>query len=93
MKSMRRSRGDVAGAKVGASFGKWLMVNVGTESRRPSPGHIQWVGGAGTSSAVGVRRGGAVVVLRARESLVHGEGRQRSSWRGIARVGDIGEFR
>jgi len=72
---MRRSRGDVAGEKLGAYSGKWLVVNVGTESRRPILIRCQRMERAGTSSAVDVRRGGAVVVLRDGESLSHGEER------------------
>ncbi len=83
---MRRNRGDVAGAKVGASSVNWLIVNVGTALCRPILIHILWVGGAGSSSADGMARGGAAVVLRGWESRSHGEGRQRSSQEGIARV-------
>lgn len=41
---MRRSRGEVAGAKVGAYSGEWLTVNVGTASCRPIPARCLQVG-------------------------------------------------
>ena len=73
---LRRSRGDAAGAQLGTSLLKGRKVNVGT---------ILVVPPARTASARGgkircrsMRSGwdGGVVVVRAQESCVHGEGPQ-----------------
>lgn len=76
--SLRRTAGDAAGAKSDASFVKRRAVNVGTilgcpNSVKPSR---RW---AGPSSAEGHGWGGGPVVVRARESRVHGEGGQQVS--------------
>lgn len=53
----------------------WL-VNVGTVHGRPDRPRPA-AGGAGASSADGCGRGGVRVVVRGRESRLHGEGEQR----------------
>ena len=82
MNCLRRNRGDAAGVKSGASPVDRTTVNVGTiRFRSPVP----LTPGSGGSNRdrrdARQRRGwdGAVVVLRARESRVHGEERQRVS--------------
>lgn len=75
---LRRSRGEAAGAKPGTSPVDRNAVNVGTvHVAVPAPrASLARRGGIGASSAEGRARGGAVVVLRGRESRSHGEGRQ-----------------
>ena len=74
------------GEKLGASLVKRKMVNTGTVPGRPptdQPGR-RW---AGALPAVGSGRGGARVVVRGRESRLHGEGEQQDRSAGTARPG------
>ena len=73
---LRRSHDDAAGVKPGTSPVDRATANVGTVYGRSRPPNEQWLG-IGASPAEGRGRGGAVVVLRGRESRSHGEGRQR----------------
>ena len=68
---------ETAGAKPGASPVDRATVNVGT-ARSPFPA---LVAGIGPMPTKGCGWGGAVVVLRGRESRSHGEGRQREEAR------------
>lgn len=75
--SLRRNRGDAAGAKLGAGLIDRFTVNTGTVPRRsPGPESIR-AGGIDTSSVEGAGRGGGPVVVRADERSVHGEGGQQ----------------
>lgn len=53
------------------------MVNVGTAWWSPSPPPCQGGSGKAHRWLMAAGRGGAFVVVRARESRVHGEGRQQ----------------
>ena len=75
--SLRRTRGEAAGEKLGASPVDWSVVNVGTIPGPPSPPVIVAGGGQARRRLTAPEWGGAAVVVRARESRVHGEGRQR----------------
>ena len=74
---LRGNRGDAAGTELGSSFVERITVNTGTvlipPEPRPASAETGWV----HRQPIGAGRGGAVVVLRAGESPVHGEGRQR----------------
>lgn len=71
---LRRSHDDAAGVKPGAWPVDRTTVNVGTTS-------IPLLLGIGALPADGCWWGGAAVVLRGRESRLHGEGRQRREQR------------
>ena len=75
---LRRSRGDTAGAELNAKLIKRLSVNTGTFADRSCCLKSVQAGGIGTSSAEGPWMGGGLVVVRARERRVHGEGGQQS---------------
>jgi len=74
--SLRRTTGDAAGAEPGTSSVNRCAVNVGTLAGRPFPA-MPSRERAGSLSAVGQSGGGGPVVVRARESRVHGEGVQQ----------------
>ena len=77
MKCLRRSRDKAAGAKLGADPVNRHMVNVGTI---PGPSHplcSQHEGGQVHRRLVTPGWGGGSVVVRGRESRLHGEGTQR----------------
>ncbi len=74
---LRRTRGKAAGEELGAAPVDRHMVNMGTVRLPPVHGHSRWRGGQARRQPMGPERGGAAVVLRARESRVPGEGRQR----------------
>ena len=82
---LRRTRGETAGAKLGASPVNRCMVNVGTISGLPSPPPSQGGGGQVRRRLMSPGWGGALVVVRGRESRLHGEGgqRARSTWTGM----------
>ena len=75
--SLRRTRGDAAGAELGTDPADRHTVNMGTLLRLPYPACFQQVGGQGHRRPMGAAGGGAAVVVRGRESRPHGEGRQR----------------
>ncbi len=83
---LRRSRGKAAGAKLGTSLVNRDMVNAGTVRVRPSVSRPGWRR-AGPPSTDVHGRGGAGVVVRGRESRLHGEGRQQVRSLGAARPG------
>jgi hypothetical protein len=68
--------GDAAGVKLGADPADRSMANVGSAPAVPA---VSAVAGAGQAHRplLPLGCGGAAVVLRAGESPVHGEGRQR----------------
>jgi hypothetical protein len=68
--------GEAAAAKLGADPVDRYMVNVGTVVVSPFPASSQLVGGQAHRRLMTRRRGGGFVVVRARESRVHGEGTQ-----------------
>jgi len=85
--SLRRSRGDAAGAELDAKPVNRFAVNTGTvPCRSRCPGSTR-SGGIGPSSAEGTGGGGGPVVVRARERRAHGQGGQQVSSRGQERPG------
>jgi hypothetical protein len=72
---LRRSRGDGAGAKLGADPIERMEVNVGTVRRSPA-GQSPAGRREGPLPADAAGRGGGPVVVRGRESRPHGEGAQ-----------------
>ena len=69
--------GEAAGAELGADPVDRYMVNVGTVPVLPHPASSQLVGGQVHRRLMMPGRDGGFVVVRARESRVHGEGTQR----------------
>ena len=86
--SLRRSRGDAAGAKLGAQLIDRFAVNTGTVRCRSRRLDAIWVGGIDASSVEDIGWGGGPVVVGARESLVRGEGGQHVSSGCAGRPGD-----
>ena len=84
---LRRRCGDAAGEELGTDPVDRYMVNVGTISVSPNPPPSQGGGGQTRRRSMAWGWGGASVVVRARESRVHGEGRQRVRNSGTARPG------
>jgi len=84
---LRRRCGDAAGEELGTDPADRYMVNVGTVPEPPLPLPSQ--GGGGQTHRRLTARGwdGASVVVRARESRVHGEGRQQARNSGTAMPG------
>ena len=74
---LRGSRGDAAGTELGSSFVERITVNVGSVSILARLHVSSVAAGWVHRRPIGSGRGGAVVVLRVRESRTHGEGRQR----------------
>ena len=85
--SLRRRCGEAAGEELDADPADRYMVNVGTVPESPSPPPSQ--GGDGQAHRQLMTRGwdGASVVVRARESRVHGEWRQQARNSGNAMPG------
>lgn len=77
--SLRRTRGEAAGAELGADPADRNAMNMGTLPFLPFPACGQHVDGQGHRHPMGAVGGGAVVVVRGRESRPHGEGRQQAS--------------
>lgn len=75
--SLRRTRDDAAGAKLGTSPTDRDTGNMGTLPGLPFPTCSQYVDGQGRARPLGLAGGGVAVVVRGRESRPHGEGRQR----------------
>jgi len=69
--------GEAAAAKLGADPVDRYMVNVGTVVVWPFPVSSQLTGGQVHRRLMTPQRDGGFVVVRARESRVHGEGTQR----------------
>lgn len=76
--SLRRTRGDAAGAELGTDPADRHTVNMGTLSHLPYPVRCQLTGGQGHRRPMGAAGGGAAVVVRGRESRPHGQGRQQA---------------
>jgi hypothetical protein len=74
---LRRRCGEAAGAKLDISPVDRCMVNVGTIPGSPSPPPSQGGGGQVRRRLLSPGWGGALVVVRGRESRPHGEGGQR----------------
>jgi len=69
--------GEAVAAKLGADPANRDTVNVGTLPGLPSPPSSQLGGGQAHRQPMTLAGGGGSVVVRARESRVHGEGTQR----------------
>lgn len=84
---LRRRCGEAAGEELDTNPIDGYVVNVGTVSELPNPPPDQ--GGGGQAHRQLMARGwdGASVVVRARESRAHGEGRQRVRNSGTAMPG------
>jgi hypothetical protein len=81
---LRRRCGDAAGEELGADPADRYMVNVGTVFESPTPLPSQGGGGQTHRRLMARRWDGVFVVVRARESRVHGEGRQQARNKGTA---------
>jgi len=75
---LRRTRGDAAGAELDTDPADRHTVNMGTLPHLPFPACLQHVGGQGRCHLRCGAGGGAAVVVRGRESRLHGEGRQQA---------------
>ena len=84
---LRRTRGEAAGEELGTDPVNRLMVNVGTTLGSPSPLHGQCGGGQARCRLMAPGWGGVLVVVRGRESRLHGEGAQRVSSDAMAMAG------
>jgi hypothetical protein len=84
---LRRRCGDAAGEELGTDPADRYMVNVGTVPVSPNPPSGQGGGGQARRRLMTWGWDGASVVVRARESRAHGEGRQRVRDSGTARPG------
>src|ERR687885_2396320 len=82
---LRRTHGDTAGEELGASPVERSAVNVGTVPEPPSPPASRAGGGQARRRPSGRGPDGALVVVRAWESHVHGEGGQSSRRRRAGR--------
>jgi len=85
--SLRRTHGDAAGEKLGASPVERSSVNVGTTSGSPSPSIVQIDGGQARCQPIVLRWGGVLVVVGDQESWPQGEGGQRVRSSGIGMSG------
>ena len=85
--SLRRTRGDAAGAELDTAPVDRHTVNMGTLPCPPYPVCCQQPGGQGHRRLMGPVGGGAAVVVRGRESRPHGKGRQRVRNEGAAMPG------
>src|SRR5262249_41673207 len=74
---LRRTRGEAAGEKLGASPVDGSVVNVGTVPRLPFPPVFVAGGGQARRLLMASGWGGVLVVVGGRESRPHGEGGQR----------------
>jgi hypothetical protein len=79
---LRRNRGEAAGEELGADPVERLVVNVGTATRSPSRSVSQADRGKACRRLTAWWRDGGSVVVRGRESRLHGEGTQRDRRRG-----------
>src|SRR6266540_3239429 len=81
-KGLRRTHGDAAGEKLGASPVERSTVNAGTTSGPPSQSIVQIEGGQARRQPIALRWGGVLVVVGGQESWPQGEGGQRVRSRG-----------
>ena len=86
--SLRRTYGEAAGEKLGASSVNRYTVNVGTVMELPSGRPARSVVGRSVVLQMASWRGGVLVVVRDRENRLHGEGGQRIRRFGIGMSGD-----
>jgi len=83
--SLRRTHGEAAGEKLGASPVERSPVNVGTTSGSPSP-PINLIGdGQARRQPIALGWGGVLVVVGGQESWLQGEGGQRVRSSGFGR--------
>ena len=75
--SLRRTRGEAVGEKLGADPVNRHTLNMGTISTLPTPPLCQSGGGQVRCRLLAPRWGGGSVVVRGWESQPHGEGTQR----------------
>ena len=85
--SLRRTRGEAAGEELGTGPADRLMVNVGTTLGLPSLPHHQCGGGQARCRLMALGWDGGPVVVRGRESRLHGEGAQQASSNATAMAG------
>lgn len=76
---LRRRRGDAAGVELGGSLVERMVVNVGSVPVLPVPPGSQLGEGQARRRLTASGRGGVLIVVRARERRVHGEGGQQDS--------------
>src|SRR6266511_6460302 len=84
---LRRRRGEAAGEKLGTVPVNLYVGNVGTLPGLPFPPACLAGGGQVRRRLWALGGGGAAVVVRARESRAHGEGRQQVRSRVAGRPG------
>ena len=85
---LRRTHGDAAGEKLGASPVERSTVNVGTTSGSPFPSIRSIEDGQVRRRPMAPRWGGVLVVVGGQESWLQGEGGQRICSSGSGRSGD-----
>ena len=81
---LRVLAGGAAGVQPAADPGKRIMVNVGSAPCAPG---CWWRPGKARCRLTGAGRGGVRVVVRGRESRLHGEGTQQVSSNAVAMAG------
>jgi hypothetical protein len=86
--SLRRTRGEAAGAQLGTSPADRLGGERGNHPVPPSPPACQAGGGQARCRLLAPRWDGALVVVRAGESPAHGEGGQQVRKLGTGTPGD-----
>jgi hypothetical protein len=85
--SLRRTRGDAVGVKLDPDPADRWAVNVGSVWASPHPSGSRPGGGQVHRRLTTLRRGRALVVVRAQESCAHGEGGQQICGREWSRGG------
>ena len=84
---LRRTRGDAVGVKLDPDPADRWAVNVGSDRVSPFPSGILPDGGQAHRRLTAPGRGGALVVVRRRESRRHGEGGQQVCGKAWSRGG------
>lgn len=84
---LRCTRGEAAGDELVADPVDRYVVNVGTVPRSPSPSPLRGGGGQARCRLMVSGWGGGSVVVRGRESRLHGEGTQRADSNAMAMPG------
>ncbi len=84
---LRRSHDEAAAEKLDTNPVKGNMVNMGTIPKSPSPSYLQYEDGQAHRRLMALGWGGGFVVVRGRESRLHGEGIQRTCSRSTAMPG------
>ena len=75
---LRRTRGEAAGEKLDTAPVDRLCGERGNRREAAQPSASRVEGGQERRHLMAARRGGASVVVRGRESRLHGEGRQQA---------------